>query len=360
MYLAWKELKKNKGKYSLITSILVMLIFMVLFLTGLANGLSRATSALIEDADAMYYIVSEDSDGLITRSNITIEQWEQIKAQYGDQVTAINLSRMTMQKQKEENKLDITYLAINPQGFMMPAVVEGERPLNDNEIVLDTSYRAEGIRIGDIIIEPSSGLKLKVTGFVKEQSYAHSSIGIINPETYVAIRTNINSNYTTSYHGIAVCENDGMELDMEGLMKLSKSEIISNIPGHAQEQMTINMILWVLVVVSAAILGVFFYVITIQKTSQFGVLKALGMQMKSLGAMVISQVIFLSGFSMLIGNLLTFIMSCVLPETMPFSLNPQKAVIISLTYVGISILCSLLSLIKIAKVDPIITIGGNE
>jgi putative ABC transport system permease protein len=54
------------------------------------------------------------------------------------------------------------------------------------------------------------------------------------------------------------------------------------------------MILWVLVVISAAILGVFFYVITIQKEKQFGVLKAIGMEMKELTNFIVSQVIMLA------------------------------------------------------------------
>lgn len=39
MKLAWKEIKHSKSKYVLIESILILMIFMVVFLSGLANGL---------------------------------------------------------------------------------------------------------------------------------------------------------------------------------------------------------------------------------------------------------------------------------------------------------------------------------
>lgn len=112
--------------------------------------------------------------------------------------------------------------------------------------------------------------------------------------------------------------------------------------------------------VSAAILGVFFYVITIQKLHQFGVLKALGADMNMLSEMIIFQVLLLAGGSMIVGNILTFAMASMLPNSMPFSLNVSSAITISLVFIVISILCSLISLLKVAKVDPLITIGGVE
>lgn len=45
---------------------------------------------------------------------------------------------------------------------------------------------------------------------------------------------------------------------IDGTEIVDKATIIENIPGYQAEQITINMILWVLVLVSAAVSGVFF------------------------------------------------------------------------------------------------------
>ena len=47
-------------------------------------------------------------------------------------------------------------------------------------------------------------------------------------------------------------------------------------PGYTEENGTIIMMLAFLIVISAFVIAVFFYVITIQKTQQFGVMKAIG------------------------------------------------------------------------------------
>jgi len=361
MFLGIKELRYNKSRYVLIVSILILLVFMVLFLSGLANGLARATSATIEDAQSEFYVLSEDADEIISRSTLTEDQLQELQAMTTDLVTAIDLQRMSMELVDDNTKLDITYMAVAPDSFMMPKVMEGTI-LTDtgHTIVLDDSFMDDGIAIGDVVIDSSTAIKMTVVGFAKDILYGHTSLGIISTDTYTDIRTLITPSYEKVYHAFAINGEEIENIQLEGAEVLSKTEVISKIPGYAQEQTTINMILWVLVFVSAAILGVFFYVITIQKLHQFGVLKALGADMKMLSEMIIFQVLLLAGGSMIVGNILTFAMASMLPNSMPFSLNVSSAITISLVFIVISIFCSLISLLKVAKVDPLITIGGVE
>lgn len=361
MFLAMKDLKYNKSRYSLVVSMLILLTFMVLFLSGLANGLSLATSASIKNAQADYYIVGDDADSIITRSTLTKDQLKEVSDMTSSDVTPINLMRMSMYKKDNEKKIDVTYLAVNKDSFMMPSIIDGsEISDEENTILLNKSFLEEEISIGDIIMDSTSGIEMKVSGFMKDEMYGHSAVGIISLNTFKNIRTQINENYETVYNAIAIKGDDIDNIEIANTEVVLKDNIIKNIPGHAQEQMSINMILWVLVVVSAVILGVFFYIITSQKLTEFGVMKALGIEMKTLAAMIISQVLILAGGSMLIGNILTFTISSFLPSSMPFSLQVESAVIISIAFLIISILVSLVSLRTVAKVDPLMTIGGQE
>lgn len=361
MFLAIKDLKYNKSRYSLVVCILILLTFMVLFLSGIANGLSLATSASIKNVEATHYILSDDADSIITRSTLTEKQLQEVNGMTSSEVTPINLMRMNMYKKDTQKKLDITYLAVDKDSFMMPSGIDGSILSDDkNTILLNDSFSEEEISIGDTIVDSTSGIEMEVVGFVKDEMYGHSAVGIISLNTFTEIRTQINKNYETVYNALAIKGDDIDNIQIENVEVLSKDVVIKNIPGYAQEQMSINMILWVLVVVSAIILGVFFYIMTTQKLTEFGVMKALGMEMKTLSEMIIGQVLILAGGSMIIGNILTFAISSVLPSSMPFSLQVPSAIMISIVFVIISILFSLISLRKVAKIDPLMTIGGHE
>jgi putative ABC transport system permease protein len=363
MKLAWKELKYSKTKYLLIESILILMIFMVIFLSGLANGLARAVSASIENANAKYFVINEDAENLITISAIPTEVLSQVSEATTDEVTPLDIQRMNLRTAGSDTKLDITYFAVDPDSFLVPKISEGEMftaSSTEYTIVLDDSFAEEGIAIGDVVEDSASGLSLEVVGFVKDEMYGHSPVGFLSTDTYTAINQEINPAYTQKYHAIAVQGEDINNINLEGLAVVDKATIVDHLPGYSAEQITINMILWVLVVISAAILGVFFYVITIQKQKQFGVLKAIGMGMSELTGMITSQVLILSLFGVIVGNLLAFGMASMLPSSMPFYLRLPIVAIISVVFVIISLCTSLVSTRKVAKVDPIVIIGGNE
>ena len=225
---------------------------------------------------------------------------------------------------------------------------------------MNSSFKEENINIGDVLEDSVTGLKFTVVGFVEDELYGHSPVGFISTETYKELNLLVNPSYTEKYNAVAVKGSDIENINLQGLEVLDKETVISNLPGYAAEQLTIKMILWVLVAISAAILGVFFYVITIQKQKQFGVLKAIGMKMSELAAYIMHQVLILSMIGVLIGNGLAIGMAAMLPKSMPFNLNITSVIIISIVFMLISLLTSLVSIKRVAKVDPMVIIGGNE
>lgn len=77
-------------------------------------------------------------------------------------------------------------------------------------------------------------------------------------------------------------------------------------------------------------MAAFFYVLTLQKTPQFGLLKAIGASTRTLGA------------------------AALLPEGLPFTLTPGALLGASSLLIAVA----LSSLRRIAHVDPLIAIGS--
>ena len=363
MKLAWKEIKHSLSKYLLIESILVLMIFMVVFLSGLANGLGDAISASIDKTDAEYFVISTDAEKLISTSKIDKEMLQQVAGQTNDKVSSLNIKRSNVNTSDDEKKLDITYFSIDPNSFLQPDITDGAGIANAQEeypVILDDSFKEHDIAIGDRIEDSVAGIELTVVGFTKDELYGHSPVGFIGTDTFTAMNQEVNPSYVEQYNAIAVQGSDVENISVKGLEVVDKATIINNLPGYAAEQLTIKMILWVLVIISAAVLGVFFYVITIQKQKQFGVLKAIGMKMSELTGYIMSQVLILSLIGVTIGNLLSVGMASMLPGSMPFFLRTPMVIIISIVFIVISLVTSLVSVRKVAKVDPMVIIGGNE
>lgn len=359
MNLAIKEIRHQKKKYVLVEVILILLIFMVLFLSGLANGLGRAVSAAIENMPAEEFILSADAENMLSLSNISAEEYETLVQENDakNPMAGFSIFRSTVKTADKDEKNSIVYMGVESSNFLNPDVVEGSRLSGkEHEIVLDTSFRSVGYDIGDKIEDSVTGYEYTVVGFTKDAMYSHVAAGYISENSFETLRQLTNPAYQLSYNAIA--SNDALEIGDDTMSTISKDEVIDNLPGYLAEQMTIRMILWVLVVISAVILGVFFYILTLQKQNEFGVLKAIGMRMSEINQILITQILLLASFGVVIGNLLAFVMALFLPDSMPFYLQYKDAGILSLVFIGISLLFGLFSTRQIAKVDPLTTIGG--
>ena len=346
---AWKELLHGKRKYILIEILLILLMFMVLFLSGLAEGLGRAVIAGIDTMDAKYFLLDDEAEELITVSSLDEEILETVKAQTSSDVAPLDIQRMYLIKDGDTEKLNITYFAVEPGSFIEPAVAD-----------LDDDFMLEGISLGDTVYDSSTLLPFYVAGFAKDQMYGHVSIGFISTETYTKLREELIPMYTKKYHALAIQDEDIEKISVEGTELVAKADIISNIPSYTAEHLTITMIVWVLIIVSAVIIGIFHYILTLQKRKQFGVMKALGMSTGELTVTVICQVAILSVFAGAVALGLTFGMAAGLPEKMPFYLRFDNALVVTGAFIVISILSSILSIVNISRIDPITAIGGGE
>lgn len=363
MKLAWKELLYNKKKYILIELIIVLLMFMVLFLSGLVNGLGRAVSSGIEWMDAKYFIISDSAEDIITVSDIKEEIYEAVKEELAGNVTTLDIQRMYLTKTDAEEKINVTYFAIEPGSFLEPQLIEGTSLAEatvDNAIILDDDFQMEGIAVGDTVIDSATELPFEVVGFTKDQMYGHTSVAFISTESYTNIRTSLNPMYVQSYHALVTNDDRAAAMSVDGVVVDDKQTVIESIPSYSAEHTTITMVVWLLVLISSVIIGVFYYIMTIQKEKQFAVMKSLGIHMGQITGMIVSQVCIVACVGAIISNALNFAMACALPQSMPYYMRAFDACGVSVAFIVISVISSLLSVIRVSKVDPMTVIGGEQ
>jgi putative ABC transport system permease protein len=299
MFLALKELKQSKLRYGLIGTIMILLSFLVLIISGLANGLSNANASSILEMKAEKFVVSEDAEGKLLRSQIKKEDVDNVLAQVSEkEAVPMHIAMSTFEKEGSSKKVDIAIFANKQDSFITPKVIEGKAiDLEDNEIIIDESAKNKGIALNDKIVDPISKKAFKVVGFTENEMFSHAPVAYMNEKVWESIALP----HQKEYNVIAL----NTDKEINNAKVVEKKEVLQSIPGYKEEQGTLTMIIAFLLVITALLIGVFFYVITLQKTQQLGVLKVIGTKNSYLAYDLVVQAVFLSVVALLVGTGLT-------------------------------------------------------
>jgi putative ABC transport system permease protein len=370
MYLAIREMRFAKARYTLIATIMVLVSFLVLFVTGLAQGLAYDNAASVKNMAATHFILEQESNHRFTRSQVDQTQLEKAGFLVGEEnAEPLGVKMTTVIPADGTEKMDVTLLAVNSSGWLAPTVAEGS-PLSDTikgQVLVDQTMSDSGVKIGTVLVDQASGTNWTVNGFVKNESFSHTPAIFLNKQDWLDLqkqtltRPGMKSADSQVYNAIAIKSTNEKVKDIKAALPntevITKSEAVSAIPGFKEEQGSLMMMIVFLFVISAFVLAVFFYVITIQKTSQFGILKAIGTRTAYLARSVTMQVMVLSVGSLVISVLLVRLFEAVLPSSMPFQLGFSTLSLTSLSFVIMSLAGSLFSVWKVAKIDALDAIG---
>ncbi|WP_145320126.1 ABC transporter permease [Paenibacillus xylanexedens] len=372
MYLAIREMRYAKGRYALIATIMVLVSFLVLFVTGLAQGLAYDNAASIKNMAATHFVLEQDSNHRFTRSQVDQNQLDQARSVVGQEnAEPLGVKMTTVSPTGDTKKIDVTLFMVNPEGWLAPTVTEGS-PITDQtngQVVVDQKLSDSGVTIGTVLVDQASGTEWTVGGFVQNESFSHSPVVFLNEQEWLTLqggsRTSQGSADTNAhapvYNAIAIKgageQVDGLSAALPNTEIITKSDAVSAIPGYKEEQGSLLMMIAFLYVISAFVLAVFFYVITIQKTSQFGILKAIGTRNGYLAGSVSLQVLILSVGSLVISVLLVRLFESILPASMPFQLGLSTLALTCVLFILMSVAGSLFSVWKVTKIDALDAIG---
>ena len=187
--------------------------------------------------------------------------------------------------------------------------------------------------------------------------YSHSSMVMMNHSDFKAL----NKNYSTFYPVKELSKKDKNRInDISNVTTVNEKTLTDNIASYQAEQMPLNLMIISLFVITAIVLSAFFYVMTIQKISQIGILKAVGIKTRHLLSSLIIEIILTTMVGVILATILILILSLIMPVTMPFYLGYGTILLMIVIFLIVGCIGALLSFIKVVKVDPIDAIGGME
>lgn len=359
MFLAIRELLYAKLRFVLVGAIMALVAWLVFIISGLASGLSFDNAGALQTMKADYLVIEKGVDNRIDRSAIPVADSKNIAAlSYVEQAAPLTIRMSAMSNADESKKWDMAVFVTDENSFMAP---EGMKQTDG--VYIDKSMQEEGVRVGDTMKDTLTGTVLKIAGFVEGQKFSHTPVVYVNPAQGKEL--NPLRKGTTEYVNAVAVQMDKDHVDTfknewKSYDVLTKDEVLQGIPSYTAEQGSLQMMIAFLFVIAAFVLAAFFYVMTLQKTNQFGVLKALGAKNGFLARNIMGQVVLVSAVSIAVGIGCTYATAAVLPESMPFLLDTAVVVVYSLILLAVAMVGSLLSLYRVTKIDAIQAIGRVE
>lgn len=356
MFLALNEIMHSKLRYALVAGVMFLIAYLVFFLTGLAYGLAQDNRTAVDKWEADSIVLSKDANSNLGMSMITKKIAEEVeggKVAYLAQTPGVVSSKDST----EEGKINVSFFGIDKNQFIMPNLVEGKAFDNDDEAVGDISLKEEyGLAIGDTVKLSGSDKTFKLTGFTDHAKFNVSPVLYTTINAYQEIRFEKEDTSENARINAIVVRGKISNLP-EDLEQIKISKFINELPGYNAQVLTFGFMIGFLIVIAAIVIGIFIYVLTMQKINIFGVMKAQGITGGFIARSVVAQTFILSFVGILLGLLGTVGTSLVLPDAVPFQSNWLFFGVISLLMLVVAVLGALFSVRTIVKIDPLKAIG---
>ncbi|MEO6988665.1 MAG: ABC transporter permease [Aquihabitans sp.] len=370
MKLALRELRRRPGRFALAAVILTLIALLLMFLGGLLDGLIGSQTGAYRAQDADLIVYSDTARESLVRSRIDPDLRSRVEAVDG--VTAaggLGSVQLGARPGGQPDSRDL--LATVVLGYeLAPRGLPADPPIKGT-VIADDSLKADGIAKGDILLLGPQRSEVKVVGFVDDTSYAGQASLWASLDTWREVlndnRPGLNPGDTVQ---ALVVQVDGDAGKVAGAIDaatdgatgtLTIAAATEALPGVAQQRATFNQIIGVTVAIAVVVVGLFFALITVERTALYGILKAVGASNATLGIGLVTQAVVVTLFASAIGVMGSLAIEALIPVgTIPFSISVSRL----LTSVGLLLLASVagsaFSLRRILRIDPASAIGASS
>lgn len=363
MFLGLEEMKYFKLRYTLVIGVIVLVAYVAFMLSGLANGLAQGVRQGVDHWDATSIILSDDANKSLNASSLVLADVDQVEAKVKEPIGQYAGAINKVGENKEADKINISLFGVAEDSSIKPELIEGRYFKNAGEIIIPQNLVDKGIKLGDSVKIGKLDKSLKVVGVTKQNSFSIVPLIYTSLDQWQELKFGkIITGDQAPINGIVIrstATDDVVFKEKDNqLAKYEIEEFIQKLPGYSEQNLTLNAMIYFLFVITAAIIGIFIYVMTLQKTSLFGVMKAQGVSNGYIIKSIISQTFILGVIGVLVGVVLTLLTNLVLPSAMPFELDSTNLVIYSIVLIIVAVLGGVFSIRTVTHVDPMKAIGG--
>ncbi|WP_020377879.1 ABC transporter permease [Candidatus Microthrix parvicella] len=386
MFVAFKEIRRSLGRFSLLTLAVALLVLLLLFFQAVAGTLTSGLTGGLESSSAQVFVYDQQARSNPATSVLRPGAQQEIAAVGGVAATSpIGLSVFTARligsaapgdgsggaqsggaqsggAQSGGAELDVQLVGGDPSGPSVPAkVADGRLPKAPGEALFSGSAFDTPIDIGrKVAVE---GMTFTVVGSADDAAFNVLPTLYVPFEDYVKVsqeRAGSPVDVPPSLIGVTVA--DGAEPaevaqrlneSVDGIEALDRADAVAALPGVGQITQSFTILYLLLYIVVALVTGVFFLILTVQKEDALVLLRAVGAGSRDVITSVLIQVLVVVGLGALIGSAVTAGLLALSRDVFGAGLSPSTTAATVGLIVVIGLVASVGAVRRVLAIDPV-------
>jgi putative ABC transport system permease protein len=187
MFLALRELRFARGRFTLMGIVIALISVLVVLLSGLSSGLVNDGVSGLKSMPATAFAFDEGTmtDNAFSRSVVDddqLEAWVDAPGIAEAEPMGVNIINTVTD---DDTQVDLTLFGVEPDGFLSPEVSSGEQLGAVDGIIVSETLKDDGVEIGTVVTLDRVDTELTVIGFTEGQAtFGHVDVAYLPIDTW--------------------------------------------------------------------------------------------------------------------------------------------------------------------------------
>lgn len=346
MYVALRDLRRARGRFGLITLVVVLVSILVTFLSGLTAGLRHQNVSALEALPGTTIVFADTgSDPSFDQSLLTvsaIDTW----ANNAETIVPVGISRDRATSGTHRDPFSVALFGLGGPDAPAAGTVNLSAPAADSL----------GVTAGDAL--EVGGRQMNVGRVVGDDWYAHSPVIYLPIDAWRAL-----SPQNGAATVLAVTPRAGTEVSAVSAATQtttrSSSDALSALASFRAENSSLTLMTVMLLLISALVIGAFFTVWTVQRVPDIAILKALGASTGSLIRDALGQAVLILILGCGLGVAVAVSAGGLL-GSIPFVTTVSTTLLPAAATTVLGVLGATVALRFLITTDPLTALGSNR
>ncbi|MFZ4515269.1 MAG: ABC transporter permease [Acidimicrobiia bacterium] len=367
MSLALKELRRRPGRFLIATAVLTFIVLLITMLGGLLDGLFLGSTGALRAQDAELVVYSADSRDQLLRSQIDPKTRAIVAAVPGVATTSgIGVALVGVRVPDQSTLADGAVFGYEGNVRGVPA------PPPAGEAYVDRRLEANGVRLGQTLQLGRSAEPVVVKGWVEDTSYLLQGGIWVAPEVWRRVLVGNRPDLALApgtFQALTIQTAPGAkpasvaaaigQATNNTTSTLTVHDAIYSSPGIKQQASTFNGIIYTTILVAVLIVGLFFALITIERTALYGVFKAIGASSRQIVFGLFAQATVTAVVAFTIGAGIAYGFAALVPPSFPLIVETTRTIQTLFLIEVAALIGAAISIRRVIKIDPASAIGGG-